>query len=643
MSRKKRIRAPRVRPQGAASAPVTPSRAWLWWVLAAALCVRVAYLLASREQPFFEPRLLDPEYYDQWARRIAAGGAWAEGVFYGLPLYPLFLGAVYAVGGAGVIAAKAAQHLLGLVTVYFVARTAERMSGRPAAIGAAVLAAAYGPMFFHESVLVPEALAMPLYAALVWLTLRVWDEPGLKRAAAWGALAAACALTKAGILVFVPVGAAALWLRKRRAEALVAVAVLLACLAPVTLHNRLRGGDWVWLTSHSGFNLYIGNNPRAEGVFTAPEGTGSNVETQIADSKRLAEEAAGRPLKPSEVSRYWSGRAWSYISSDPARFAWLCARKALLFFDSREISDVDDYAFGKTLVPYLALPWPDFAWLGPLFFAAWGAGASFRRKRVVGALFVCYLAGTLLYFVNARYRLPMLAVMIPVAGAGLAGIARAWHERRTGTLLACALLAAAGAWVGHLQLVGLDPAGNLVNAGDALLKSDRIDESVAFYRRAIEANPRSAKAHLAMGLAMTRQGRRREAADYYLKTLEIDPRSGQAYNNLGMWHDAEGRLEEAEACFRRSIETGPGSYQARNNLGMTLAKQGRIEEAAESFESALEIYPRYARALTNLGLIRYRQGRVDEARRRWTEALAADPSYMDARRALALLESRQGG
>src|SRR3989338_959550 len=63
---------------------VPDRKPWLWIILAAALAIKIAYLIFSRESPFFEPRLLDPGYYNGWARRIAAGE-----IFFG-PREPFF-------------------------------------------------------------------------------------------------------------------------------------------------------------------------------------------------------------------------------------------------------------------------------------------------------------------------------------------------------------------------------------------------------------------------------------------------------------------------------------------------------------------------------------------------------------------------
>ena len=87
-----------------------PKRIWLAVVLA--LAVRIACLYFSRTAPFYEPVILDPKYYQDWALRILAGDWKGEGGFYGLPLYPFFLALCYKFSNHSLLAVKLTQSLL---------------------------------------------------------------------------------------------------------------------------------------------------------------------------------------------------------------------------------------------------------------------------------------------------------------------------------------------------------------------------------------------------------------------------------------------------------------------------------------------------------------------------------------------------
>ncbi len=398
----------------------------LWFILGLGFILKGIYLFFNQQSPYYEPLILDPLYYHQWALRILRGDFVGEGVFYGLPLYPFFLALCYKLFHQSLLAVKIAQGLLGLATVFFVYKIGEEVDSKKTGFLAAFLAVFYGPLFFHESIFIPEVLGVPLYAASFYAACVFMRGPTLKKGIALGVLSGLAALTKAGIVPFILLFTLILALRQMRSGPKKLVPILgvlfsfLTILAPVTAHNMFYGKDTVLLTSHGGFNFYIGNNPKAEGVFLAPEGTGSNVEAQIEDSKAVAEREWGRSLKPSEVSRYWSDKARKFIKENPGDFLKLCFRKLVLFFDAREISDVEDYFFSKNFNPVLRFPWINFAALGPIFFL--GLVVSFKRLRHQRLLYLwifSYVASVVIFFVNARYRLPLLSVFFVVAAAGV--------------------------------------------------------------------------------------------------------------------------------------------------------------------------------------------------------------------------------
>ena len=618
---------------------------FLWPILLLAFILRVVFFKFSQDSPFFEPALLDAKYYHEWALRVARGD-FGNGVFYGLPLYPYFLGLVYNLFHNSLVAAKFVQIFLGVGTVYFVYGIGREIANEKIAVLSALLAAVYGPLIFHEALMIPEALGVPLYTAAFYMTLRFIQSPSKKAGGQLGVLLGLALLTKAGILLFVLLGIGHQLFLARAAGR--AKAPILFCLtafalviAPVTAHNVFAGKDFVWLTSHSGFNFYVGNNEKAEGVFTAPEGTGTNVDSQIEDSKAVAERESGHSLKPSEVSRYWSDKAWVFIRQHPAKFLELCARKVVLFFDSREISDIEDYQFASLFNPFLRIPWPNFSVLGPLFLLGLIMGRKTLRYQGVILLWVgSYLIGMMAFFVNARYRLPIVPILIPVAALGASEFCEDFVEWRLRKLLVAAGVLAAGFGLTQAHLVGTNFARDYVNAGDVWLEKDQPQRALPLYEKAIELDDRSSKACLAKALALAKMGRTDEAKIFYEKSLAIDPKNAQASNNLGLWYDQHGDSGKAEEYFLTAIELKPNGAQAHNNLGMVYGKKGEYQKAINQFMRAIELAPGNARSYTNLGLIYYQKGDKANAKELWQKALSVDPQFSDAERALQLLNKQ---
>ncbi len=609
-------------------------------ILVVAFAVRIVHLVLSARGPFFEPVLLDAKYYHEWARRIVAGDLVSEGVFYGLPLYPYFLALLYALGGGSVVVVKVVQALIALVTVWLTYRIGARLADSATGLLAALLTALYGPLVFHETMLIPEALGVPLYAMAFDRCCRFLDAPSTRNGALAGLILGMACLTKAGVLPFAVLFVAALGVRPRLAvgswsrASLAALGLsLLAVLLPVTLHNRLVGGDWVFLTSHAGLNFYIGNNPNAEGVFRAPEGTGLGLEAQIADSRAIAEAAAGRALKPSEISAYWSRRAWAFIREQPLHFLALSGRKLLLVLDARELSDLEDYDAASRFNPFLAFPWPSFALVGPLGLLGLLLAPPLRHRWCVLLWLGGYLAGLATFFVNARYRLPLLSVWLVLAALGLRTLAAQLRARDWPRLAAAGLVLLAGVSVSQLALVPIDPARDIVNAANLRLDANDYGHALALYEQALSLNPDNAQANLGLGIVLDQLGRGDESGAFYERSVAASP-DAIAYNNLGTWYHQRGRLDEAERAYRRAVELKPQLAQAHNNLGIIYSLSGDDARAIDAFATALRHDPRNCKAATNLGLALKHAGRPDEARRRWAEALERDPTCASARHAL---------
>lgn len=105
----------RVRHQQPARSPVRPGDWFAWPALAifvVALTVRVMHLWQIRGAPFFTVLMGDSRAYDDWAQRIAQGDWLGHEVFYQAPLYPYFLGAIYATAGHDLLIVRVCQAIL---------------------------------------------------------------------------------------------------------------------------------------------------------------------------------------------------------------------------------------------------------------------------------------------------------------------------------------------------------------------------------------------------------------------------------------------------------------------------------------------------------------------------------------------------
>src|SRR4051812_35723834 len=182
----------------------SPRRRILFAILALALVLRLAHLWAVRDQPFFSSLAMDSQEYDRWAQGIAAGDWLGSRVFFQAPLYPYLLAAAYTVLGHRLALVYLLQILLAVAGCWALYRAGREMADERTGLGAALLAAVYGPFLFYDAQLLKESLAVTATSFLLWALAAARSRPGLKTWIGAGALLGVLALLRENALLLVP-------------------------------------------------------------------------------------------------------------------------------------------------------------------------------------------------------------------------------------------------------------------------------------------------------------------------------------------------------------------------------------------------------------------------------------------------------
>jgi len=431
--------------------------------------------------------------------------------------------------------------------------------------------------------------------------------------------------------------------RARLAALSAFLAGLALVLLPVSVRNLAVGGELTLTTSQSGPNFYMGNHEGATGHYLPLRPGREMPEHERVDATQLAERATGRALTPGEVSAYWWGRSLDWIRRRPGDWAALLARKALLTWNRIELPDTESFTVYADASPLLRGLGPllGFGVLAPL--GVTGVFMSLRsrpRPVLLVAMLAGFSAAVALFYVFARYRFPMVPLLILFASYALVA---AWDAARAGrarSLFPTAAVAVAAAIVVNwpLESTAAERGRSYVNLGIALASENRLDEAVAAYRRAIEAEPKDALAYANLGAALAAQGHAPDAGDALVTALRLDPSLAGAHRALGMMLAQRGDFAGAERHFRENVTRDPDSALDRTDLANSILEQGRIDEAIATYRDVLAADPRYLDARLNLAHALLRAGRRDEALAEVREAVRLDPESADARRALAELQ-----
>ena len=561
---------------------------WVWVVFALALVLRLGYLTDLRNTPFFSHPQMDALYHDQWARRLAAGDWIGSGVFFRAPLYPYFLGILYALFGPEYTLVRLVQFVLGSFTAAFTTVTVGRRFGRMAGVTAGLLQATYGPGVYYEGELLLVVLEAPLNLAVAWALDRALD---LDRKRAWGlagALLGLAALARPNILALLPVVSVyVLWRRRNASVTKLAVywGATLLVLAPVLARNAIVGHDVVPVASQGGLNYYLGNNAAADGMSAVAPEFRRTWTGGIEDADRLATLAMGRPLRPSEVSSYWMHRAMDWARQHPGDFLRLQAKKLALFWDAYEIPNNDDYYYFSRLTRIFHLPVLfDFGVLGPL--AILGVMLGIARRRFTFAwiavpivLWVVIAA----FFVCGRFRASTTPLLTGWAGVGVSEVV---------------LLARAHSWR-RLSLAGA------VLAAVALAMNLDLGS--------LEAHRSTAESHLRLGIFYAANGNPTKARQEYELAVRENPAFADGWNNLGVLDAQEQRWTDARAAFEKALALASDHPKALGNLAALDFREGRHAEADSLARRALRVGGEEPETLYNAAVVLGNLGHPDLA------------------------------
>ena len=118
---------------------------------------------------------------------------------------------------------------------------------------------------------------------------------------------------------------------------------------------------------------------------------------------------------------------------------------------------------------------------------------------------------------------------------------------------------------------------------------------------ALALNPNSAKAVFSQGLVDLYCGRTSQASEKLAKAERMDPGNPDFLLHQAAALGDLGKTQEEEQIYRQLVKNRPNFWPAYNDLGWLLYSQGRLPEAAETFQEAAAVAPQVALPLANAG------------------------------------------
>jgi len=382
-----------------------------FWMVAIALFLRISWIIVAHT---YRLKNVDDHFgFGYEMGRIGAAIATGHGfsnpfgastgpTAWEPPLYPYLIAGVFKIFG---VYSAASAFVLFCINSIFSALTcipifliARRIFSEKVAVGSAWTWALLPYVMYWCTKWVWETSLSALLVALIfWLALTMEDREGLKPWLWFGLLWGIAGMNSTVLLSFLPASGLWAWYRcaRRGKAALAGIAlasmIFVACVSPWLVRNYRTFDKFIFIRDNFGAELRLGNGNGADGTWM-------QYLHPTQDIYGMRQYASMGELAYIERRKR---QALDYIRADYGRFAALCLRRFVYFWDGP---------------PKVAKIW----WLAQLrnslFLASsvlmfWGLGRALRR-RIPGAwlLFWLILSYPLIYYVvfpGQRYRHPI--------------------------------------------------------------------------------------------------------------------------------------------------------------------------------------------------------------------------------------------
>jgi 4-amino-4-deoxy-L-arabinose transferase-like glycosyltransferase len=456
------------RPEHPTAGPGDPraaSRAQ-WWALAAigaaALVFRVGYVLVARRNFALQG---DDFMYHWGANALADGRGFLDPLSWKAlgrirpsaahpPLYTSYLAVVSWFGGTSALAHRLASTVLGAGGVVLVGMAARRIAGPRAMLLAAGLAAVYPMLWINDGMLISESLYVPLVAATILFTYRLWDTRAWRDAVILGGIIGLGALTRPEAVLLVPLlGVPFLFARSggaftRRLLTVVLIgATCFVVILPWWVRNLTTFREPVFLATGHGTVLESANCPETyAGEYLGywnincvvrgrePANAKQRAMKESKDFPGIAYILYQLPRDESVEDVRARKLAFDYIEEHPKRATLAAAARVgrvLGVFRVQQQMDFDVFfeRRGRWPTRVGTVMWYAFVGLSVVALIAMR-----RRGRPISppiAIFVGVVFTTAIAIGITRYRIALDVTVTALAGVGIDAIWRAISARRT--------------------------------------------------------------------------------------------------------------------------------------------------------------------------------------------------------------------
>ena len=139
-----------------------------------------------------------------------------------------------------------------------------------------------------------------------------------------------------------------------------------------------------------------------------------------------------------------------------------------------------------------------------------------------------------------------------------------------------------------------------IRMGWLLYLSGLYNESMDYYKKAAQLEPKAVEPLLGMVGPLAGAGKNDEIVRVYQNILVLDPFNYTALSRMAWITYSKKEYSKAEEMYRMLVERYPSDTEMLLGLAYCVKLEGRKDEAAKYLERVLQLSPKNARALAGL-------------------------------------------
>lgn len=536
-------------------------------ILAVSIGLRIAYLYQISSTPLFGFYTVDSQYHDKFALKILEGNLTFKETIYISPLYSFFLAAIYKLFGHSLMAAALLQVIIDTITGVFLYIICAKAFGKKSiGLAAFFIYSCYAISIFYTAFILEATLSAFFMTGFIMAILYADSD---NKKILWilsGIIFGLLLLVRANAMLLAPF--LIFWTYSRRGKkaakatlclGLIFIGVFISVL-PFSVRNHLITNNVSPFPVNGGLNFYIGNNPDATGIYRPLEGISNSPVNQIKQSILKAKMGMGREISPLQASSFWFLKGLRFIRNNPWQYIVLELKKIYLFWNRTEAVGNEDFYFCKSYIPLLRFPLFSFGFVAP--FAILGfLFAAKQREAGLSLIALCvlgYMLSVITFYVEARYRFPVVPLIIIMASYAINQLFHLPKDRRTRELLLYLPILAISFLIVNARVAIADPALNLHinynNLGVSYYEKGDVKNAAAEFEKALEANPRYSEAYNNLAAVYCRMGRLNESMRLYHKAIELNPNFREPWHGLAIVYTMLGDDDKAAEMYKKAQE-----------------------------------------------------------------------------------------